>query len=259
MNITSLKDRVAIVTGGGQGMGKSIAIEFATQGCNVVIVDVNIDNASAVANEACSKSVTALPIQCDVSKKVEVDNMVNNVKSKFGRLDILVNNAGITKDSLLEKMTEEDWNKVIDVNLKGPFLCSQAAALVMRENKYGRVINFSSKGGCAGNVGQTNYSASKLGVIGLTRSLAKEFGRYAQREGADMTCNAIMPGYIETPMTETIPEKLRVVFKGMIPLGRSAQPDEIAKVVSFLASPEAGYVTGVALGVDGGFFMGVQC
>lgn len=254
-----LQDRVAIVTGGGQGLGEGICLELAREGAKVAVVDIVLENAEKVAKAIAGAGGEAIALRADVSNKAEVEKMVADTVAKFGRLDILVNNAGINRDALFEKMTEEEWDAVINVNLKGPFLCAQAALPEMRKNKYGRVINFSSKGGAAGNVGQVNYSASKMGIIGLTRSLAKEFGRYAVREGADLTCNAIMPGFFETPMSAKIPDKIREGFISQIPLGRTAQPAEMGKVVAFLASPEAGYITGTAIGVDGGFFMGVQC
>ncbi|TDA69969.1 MAG: glucose 1-dehydrogenase [Clostridia bacterium] len=253
-----LEDRVAIITGGGQGIGEAICLELGRRGAKVAVVDINLENASKVAQTIKDAGSEAMAIKADVSRRADAERLVRETVEKFGKLDILVNNAGINRDALLEKMTEEDWDAVIAVNLKGTFLCIQAAAPEMRKNKYGRVINFSSKGGAAGNIGQVNYSASKMGIIGLTRSVAKEFGRYVQREGADMTCNAVMPGYFETPMTEKIPEKMREAFLTQVPLGRTAKPPEIAKVIAFLASPDAAYITGIALGVDGGFFMGVQ-
>ncbi|HHU77070.1 MAG TPA: beta-ketoacyl-ACP reductase [Firmicutes bacterium] len=255
----NLKDRVAIVTGSGRGIGRAICLELAQKGCRVVAADILEKNALRVAEEIIAGGGEAMATGTNVSLNEQVQKMVNKAVARFGKLDILVNNAGITRDALLEKMTEEEWDTVINVNLKGAFLCIQAAATEMRRNRYGRIINFSSKGGAAGNVGQINYCASKTGIIGLTRAVAKEFGRYAAKEGADMTCNAILPGFIDTPMSEKIPEEIKKAFLNEIPLKRSGAPREIAKVVSFLASPGAGYLTGTTIGVDGGFFMGVGC
>ena len=254
-----LKGKVAIVTGCGQGIGEAVCLELAQAGCSIVAADIIEENAQKVVQEILKKGGDAIEVSVNVTLRDQVHKMVEKTITAFGRLDILVNNAGVTRDSLLEKMTEDEWDTVIDVNLKGTFLCIQAVALEMRRNRYGRVINISSKGGAAGNIGQVNYCASKMGVIGLTRSVAKEFGRYAGKDGADMTCNAILPGFINTPMTETIPEEIKNSFVKDIPLGRIGRPEEVAKMVSFLAGPDAKYITGVTIGVDGGFFMGVSC
>ncbi len=255
----SFEGRTAIVTGCGQGIGRAISLELAQNGCKVAAADIMEDNAQKVAEEILAGGGEAVAIGVDVSLRDQVQKMALQVATQFGRIDILVNAAGVTRDALLEKMTEEEWDTVINVNLKGTFLCTQAVTAAMRRNKYGRVINFSSKGGAAGNIGQINYCASKAGIIGLTRAVAKEFARYAAKEGADLTCNALLPGFIDTPMSEQIPSGIRKAFIDEIPLQRSGKPQEIAKIVLFLAAPDAGYLTGTAIGVDGGFFMGVTC
>ena len=253
------QDQVAIVTGCGQGIGKAICLELAQNGCKIIAADIIEENAQKVAEEILANGGKAIAVGVNVTIKDQVQNMVEKTVAHFGKVDILVNNAGITRDSLLEKMTEDEWDAVINVNLKGTFLCIQAVASEMRRNKYGRVINFSSKGGAAGNIGQINYCASKMGIIGLTRSVAKEFGRYTVKDGADMTCNAILPGFIDTPMSDKIPEEIKKAYINEIPLKRSGKPEEIAKVVLFLVSPHAKYLTGTTIGIDGGFFMGVTC
>ena len=252
-------DRVAIVTGCGQGIGKAVCLELAESGCKVAAADINEKSAKKIAKTISDSGGEAIATKVNVAAKDQVQNMVAVTLKKFGKVDILINNAGIARDSLLENMTEDDWDEVMNVNLKGVFLCIQAVAPEMRRNKYGRVINISSKGGVAGGIGQTNYSAAKTGIIGLTRSVAKEFGRYANKEGADMTCNAILPGFIDTPLSKKIPQKIKEKYLQDIPLNRLGKPQDIAKAVRFLASSSAGYITGTTIGADGGFFMGVGC
>ncbi len=252
-------DRVAIVTGCGQGIGKAVCLELAESGCKVAAADINEKSAKKIAKTISDSGGEAIATKVNVAAKDQVQNMVAVTLKKFGKVDILINNAGIARDSLLENMTEDDWDEVMNVNLKGVFLCIQAVAPEMRRNKYGRVINISSKGGVAGGIGQTNYSAAKTGIIGLTRSVAKEFGRYANKEGADMTCNAILPGFIDTPLSKKIPQEIKEKYLQDIPLNRLGKPQDIAKAVRFLASSSAGYITGTTIGADGGFFMGVGC
>lgn len=246
---SNLKRRVALVTGAARGIGKSIAARLAADGAAVVISDVLADAAGAAAEEFKSRGFNALGLAGDVTSADSVEETVNKAVEAFGSVDILVNNAGITRDSLLFRMSEADWDKVIAVNLKGAFLATKAAARVMAQKRWGRIVNISSVVGLMGNAGQANYAASKAGIIGLTKAAAKELA------GRNVTVNAVAPGYILTGMTEKLPEQAKEAFLTAIPLGRAGTPEDIAGAVAFFTSEEAGYITGQVLPVDGGLLM----
>ena len=245
-----LKDRVAIVTGGGAGIGEATSLRFAQEGAKVVVADVDMAAAQKVVDKIKEKGGQAIPFKVDVRVMAEVTNMVGAAIKGFGTLDIIVNNAGINRDAIAKRMTEEQWNIVLDVNLKGTFLCCQAASVPMMEKKYGRIINTSSIGSL-GNIGQANYSASKAGVIGLTKTLALELAKY------NINVNCVAPGATMTQMTAGIPPDIAAKFKDGIPLKRFADPAEIASAHVFFASEEASYVTGQVLFVDGGISLGI--
>ncbi|MFZ5944132.1 MAG: 3-oxoacyl-ACP reductase FabG [Bacillota bacterium] len=242
-----LKDKVAIVTGGGRGIGEATAVRFAQEGANVVVADVNEQNIAEVTQKIQALGQEALGLIVDVTNGENVDEMIRKTLDKFGKIDILVNNAGITADAQLLKMTEEQFDKVIAVNLKGVYNCGQAAAKVMAEQEKGGVIlNASSIVGVYGNFGQTNYAATKWGVIGMTKTWAKELGRKGIR------VNAVAPGYTMTPMLDSVPEKVIDMLKAKSPLGRLGSSEDIANAYLYLASDEAAFVTGEVLCVDGG-------
>jgi NAD(P)-dependent dehydrogenase (short-subunit alcohol dehydrogenase family) len=245
-----LGGRVALITGAGSGIGEATARRFAAETAIVVVNDVEVERARAVANDIQKDGGSALAIGADVTRRDEVEVMVGRVVTEFGRLDVLINNAGINRDAMSHKMSEEQWDQVLAVNLKGTFLCAQAALVPMRERGWGRVINTSSIGSL-GNIGQANYAASKAGVIGLTRTLALEYAKYG------ITVNCIAPGAVMTPMLAGVPDPIRERITGQIPMGRIADPAEIAGVHAFLASEDAGYITGQVLFVDGGMSVGV--
>jgi 3-oxoacyl-[acyl-carrier protein] reductase len=245
-----LKDKKAIVTGGGRGIGRAIALAFAQEGADVL---VNYHSNDSAAREVVEKvqelGRKAVAVKADVSSYSDSYAMVESAVNELGGLDILVNNAGMSKPSMLWKMSEEDWDRVIDIHLKGTFNGTQAAARHMREQKSGRIINVISSAGLFGTVGQVNYSAAKSGIIGFTKSAARELGR------SNITVNAICPGITATEMTEKVrsDDKLRDIYLGRIQLGRFAEPEEIAPAFVFFASDEASYITSQILGVDGGY------
>jgi 3-oxoacyl-[acyl-carrier protein] reductase len=241
--------KTAIVTGSARGIGKAIAARLAASDARVVISDVLMDLAEETVREFHEKGYDALAVMANVTKKEDVDNLVKNTLEKYQSIDILVNNAGITRDTLLVRMSEEDWDKVLAINLKGAFLATQAIARVMMKQRSGRIINISSVVGRMGNVGQANYAASKAGLIGLTKSAAKELA------GRGITVNAVAPGFIATDMTDKLPQAARDAFLSNVPLKRAGTPEDIAAVVAFLASDDAAYITGQVLGVDGGLLM----
>jgi 3-oxoacyl-[acyl-carrier protein] reductase len=245
-----LKNKVALITGGGSGIGEATVLKFSEEGAKVVINDVNKDNANKLGEKLKAKGCEVLVCIADVCNKNEVDKMIKQVLDKFGRLDILVNNAGINRDSFVKKMSEEQWDKVIDINLKGTFLCAQAALVPMMEQMSGRIINTASIG-ALGNIGQANYSASKAGVIGLTKTLALEGARY------NIKVNCVSPGATNTAMTAGIPPEIAEKVKKKIPLRRFAEPKEIADMHLFLASEESSYITGQVIFVDGGISVGI--
>ncbi len=242
-----LKDRVAIVTGAGQGIGAAVARAYAREGARVALVDMHADAARAVADDIESGGGTAIGLGCDVTDRAQVDAMAAAVDAAWGRVDVLVNNAGITRTAMAHKMTATQWQQVLDVHLGGSFNCMQAVIGGMMERRCGRLIFVTSAAGVLGTIGQINYSAAKAGILGMTKSAAREFARY------NITANAIAPG-AATPMTETIrtDEKFRDRYLARIPLGRWAEPDEVAPVFVFFASDASAYVTGQVLAADGG-------
>jgi len=245
-----LAGKAALVTGASRGIGREIALELAKQGANVA---VNFAGSEAKANEVVDEIKAlgrdAFTIKCDVSNSEEVSEMIKAVVTQFGRLDILVNNAGITKDNLLMRMKEDEWDDVININLKGVFLVTKAVTRQMMKQRAGRIINIASIVGVSGNPGQANYVAAKAGVIGLTKTAAKEL---ASRH---ITVNAIAPGFITTDMTEQLPEDVKAEMLKMIPLARFGEPKDIAAITAFLASDDSAYMTGQTLHVDGGMVM----
>jgi 3-oxoacyl-[acyl-carrier protein] reductase len=241
-----LQTRVALVTGGGQGIGRAIALRFAQAGAKIVVIDVMEDGAQAVAAEIRAAGGDAVAIVRDVTKRDQVETAVKNALDAFGKIDILCNNAGITRDARLVKMSEDQFDAVIDVNLKGVFNITQAVAPHMVAQNYGRIITTSSIVGLYGNFGQTNYVASKAGVIGMTRVWARELGPKG------ITANAVAPGFIATDMIKTVPQEVLDRFTNATPVRRLGEPEDIANAYLFLASDEASFVNGAVLSVDGG-------
>ena len=245
-----LKGKCAVVTGAAKGIGKAIALKLARSGVNIVLnYRSSEDKAIETEKEILSLGVEVLRVKGDISKPNDVENLIDSAKKKFGKIDIMVNNAGITKDTLLLRMKEEDFDSVINVNLKGVFNCLKAITPVMVKQKDGKIINLSSVVGLVGNAGQVNYAASKAGVIGMTKSLAKEIG------SRGITVNAVAPGFIETDMTNVLGDKFKEEAKKSIPLKRLGKAEDVAEVVAFLASDSANYITGQVIHVDGGMVM----
>ncbi|MEN3189917.1 MAG: 3-oxoacyl-[acyl-carrier-protein] reductase [Atribacterota bacterium] len=246
-----LYDKAALITGAARGIGKAIALKLYNQGANIIINDIVSENEINQTLQEIKKSANkAIGIRADITKLDEVENMTKEIINKFGKIDILVNNAGIIRDTLLIRMKEEDWDAVINVNLKGTFNCSRAVAkYMMRQKTGGKIVNISSVIGLIGNIGQSNYAASKAGIIGLTKSMAKEL---APR---NINVNAVAPGFIETDMTKKLPEKIRQNLQQQIPLKRLGTVDDIAQVVYFLVSEASSYITGQVIKVDGGMVM----
>lgn len=246
----TLEGKVALVTGASRGIGREIALELAKQGANVVVNYAGSEaKANEVADEIKALGKEAFAIKCDVSNQEEVSVMVKETIERFGKLDILVNNAGITKDNLLMRMKEEEWDDVININLKGVFLCTKAVTRQMMKQRVGRIINIASIVGVSGNPGQANYVAAKAGVIGLTKTTAKELA------SRNITVNAIAPGFITTDMTDKLTNELKAEMLKQIPLARLGEPKDIAKMTAFLASDDASYITGQTLHIDGGMVM----
>ena len=247
-NPTPLSGKTAIVTGGARGIGKVTAMTLADAGANCALIDV-MDEVKATADEIAALGVRAEGYVADVTNSEQITGLMKEIQSSFGSIDILVNNAGITRDNLLLRMSDEDWDKVLAINLRGAFVCLRSAARTMMKQRSGRIVNIASVVGVIGNAGQCNYSASKAGLIGLTKSAARELA------ARNITVNAIAPGYVKTAMTDKLPEQAKEAIMGMIPLKRLSEPQDIANAVLFLAGEDAGYVTGHVLHVDGGMGM----
>ena len=245
-----LKDKVALVTGAAGGIGEAVAHLFASEGAKVAVQDINAEGVEKVVGALRAEGKDAMAVVGNITSKTECERMVGEVVGQFGGLHILINNAGVNRDSMVKKMSEEHWDQVIDVNLKGTFLMCQAALEPMSNGKYGKIVNTASIG-ALGNMGQANYSASKAGVIGLTRTLGIEFAK------SGIYVNCVSPGATETQMTAGIPDDIKKMFKGKIPVRRFAAPAEIAKAHLFFASDDSSYVTGQTLFVDGGISLGL--
>ncbi|MCH7731771.1 MAG: 3-oxoacyl-[acyl-carrier-protein] reductase [Candidatus Marinimicrobia bacterium] len=241
-----LKNKIVVVTGAGQGIGKATAIRFANEGSKVVVAEYNSTTGKAVSDMIAESGGNSLFVQVDISKRESVQKMVSETMKKFGRIDVLVNNAGVIDDVTLKKMTDEQFDRVVNVNMKGTFICTQEVATIMREQEYGVILNAASVVALYGNFGQTNYVASKAGIIGMTKVWARELGKY------NIRVNAVAPGFIQTDMVKDIPEEVLTASLQHVPLKRMGQPEEVAATYCFLASDDASYITGTVISVDGG-------
>lgn len=242
-----MKEEVALITGSARGIGKATALRLAREGYKVVVCDLIAgESCEQVVHEIRNSGGIAIAIGCDITDPLQVKEMIRQVIDTFGRLDVLVNNAGIAKDNLLLRISDDEWLQTINTNLTGTFLCTRAAIRQMMKQRYGRIINFSSVVGLYGNAGQAHYAASKAGIIGFTRSIAKEYG------SRGITANAVAPGYIETPMTANMKKDYWDEILKQVPLGRAGTPEDVAGVVAFLVSKDADYITGQVIVVDGG-------
>ncbi|MHB8880173.1 MAG: 3-oxoacyl-[acyl-carrier-protein] reductase [Thermodesulfovibrionales bacterium] len=244
-----LKEKVVLITGGARGIGKAIAACLAKRGANLVIADISYENAAETARELAATGIRTLPLKLDVSKADEVAAAFGEIMKEFGKIDVLINNAGITRDGLLLRMKDEDWDAVMNINLKGVFLCSKEAMKLMVKQKSGRIINIASVVAFMGNPGQANYSASKAGIVGLTKTIARE---YASR---GITVNAVAPGFIATAMTDALAENVKQEMLKSIPVGKFGSVDDVATAVAFFASPDSSYITGQVIHVNGGMYM----
>ncbi|MCK5681394.1 3-oxoacyl-ACP reductase FabG [bacterium] len=249
MTNSLLSGKTALVTGCGRGIGKAIALTLARAGADIVVNDIDQDTTENLAQEISDLGRKTLICCGSVGLKTDVETMFAEIKDEFKHLDILVNNAGITRDNMLTKMTDQEWDQVMDVNLKGVFFCIRAAAEMMKEQAYGKIVNLTSVTALTGNVGQVNYAASKAGVIGMTKTLARELARY------QVTVNSVAPGFIDTPMTASIPEEIKQSIVRSIPLGRAGSPQDIANLVKFLSSDESSYITGQVISCNGGIYI----
>jgi 3-oxoacyl-[acyl-carrier protein] reductase len=245
----SISGKIALVTGAAQGIGRTIALALANDGADVAICDVNLDAAQITANDIENTGRKSIALKANVAASADVTAMIDKVVEKFGKIDILVNNAGITRDGLILRMKDEDWDLVLSINLKGSFLCTKAALKYMSKQRTGTIINIASIVGAMGNAGQANYVASKAGLIGLTKTIARE---YANR---GITANAVAPGFIDTAMTQALSENIRQDLMKQIPMGKLGTPQDVANAVRFLSSPWASYITGQVIHVNGGMYM----
>jgi len=247
--MSKFKGKVAFVTGAAQGIGKSIALALAKEGADIVVSDINLESATQTSQEVQALGVKSMALKSNVADLCDVEEGVKQAAAQMGKIDILINNAGITKDTLLIRMKKEDWDAVINVNLNGVFNCTRVIAPLMMKQRSGRIINIASIVGEMGNVGQVNYSASKAGVIGMTKTVAREMATRG------ITVNAIAPGFIKTAMTDKIPENVKEQMLKQIPMAKLGMPEDIAKAVIFLASEDAAYITGQVINVNGGMLM----
>jgi 3-oxoacyl-[acyl-carrier protein] reductase len=245
----SMTDKITLITGAGRGIGKVIALTLAKEGADIIVNDIDRAAAESTAKAIQAMGKKAIADSANIAIRNEVDTMCENIQQEFGKLDILINNASITRDALLLKMKDEQWNSVIDVNLTGVFYCIQASISLMKKQEGGRIINMTSASAQMGNIGQVNYAASKAGIIGMTKTLAKELARY------QITVNAVAPGFIDTPMTEKIPDKVRNQLLSTIPLKRAGKPEDVANLVKFLSSSDSDYITGQIIACNGGMYL----
>jgi 3-oxoacyl-[acyl-carrier protein] reductase len=244
-----LEGKLALITGGARGIGREIAMVFAKNGADIAICDVNLEEAQKTAKEIEDLGRKSLAFKADVTSSMQVQDMADKILDKFNKIDILINNAGITKDNLLLRMSEEDWDKVIAVNLKGTFVCTKIISRIMLKQRFGKIVNMASIIGIMGNAGQANYAASKAGIIGLTKSVAKELA------SRNVCVNAIAPGFIMTDMTAKLPEDVQKKMLSVIPLARFGEAKDVANLALFLSSASSSYITGQVVQVDGGMVM----